>query len=165
MSVTASLLERGAPESTGGGDGACDEVQAVQAERSAEMHLQCATGVDAGALEEPMDMEYEWRRRCSEVGAEYLPPSKSEIAYSSNGQTKRARSMATGRYKAMKARIAAAVARKAKIAGAEQRAVEERRTADERDAAMKLKRAAERAAAEEASIRRATVRPRASNKQ
>ena len=129
------------------------------------MHLQCATGVDAGALEEPSDVEYEWRRRCSEVGAEYLPPSKSEIAYSSNGQTKRARSMATGRYKAMKARIAAAVARKAKIAGAEQRAVEERRTADERDAAMKLKRAAERAAAEEASIRRATVRPRASNKQ
>ena len=61
MSVAASLLERGAPESTGGGDGACDEVQAVQAERSAEMHLQCATGVDAGALEEPMDMEYEWR--------------------------------------------------------------------------------------------------------
>ena len=165
MSVAASLLERGAPESTGGGDGACDEVQAVQAERSAEMHLQCATGVDAGALEEPSDVEYEWRRRCSEVGAEYLPPSKSEIAYSSNGQTKRARSMATGRYKAMKARIAAAVARKAKIAGAEQRAVEERRTADERDAAMKLKRAAERAAAEEASIRRATVRPRASNKQ
>ena len=165
MSVTASLLERGAPESTGGGDGACDEVQGVQAERSAEMHLQCATGVDAGALEEPSDVEYEWRRRCSEVGAEYLPPSKSEIAYSSNGQTKRARSMATGRYKAMKARIAAAVARKAKIAGAEQRAVEERRTADERDAAMKLKRAAERAAAEEASIRRATVRPRASNKQ
>ena len=137
MSVTASLLERGAPESTGGGDGACDEVQCVQAERSAEMHLQCATGVDAGALEEPSDVEYEWRRRCSEVGAEYLPPSKSEIAYSSNGQTKRARSMATGRYKAMKARIAAAVARKAKIAGAEQRAVEERRTADERDAAMK----------------------------
>ena len=165
MSVTASLLERGAPESTGGGDGACDEVQGVQAERSAEMHLQCATGVDAGALEEPSDVEYEWRRRCSEVGAEYLPPSKSEIAYSSNGQTKRARSMATGRYKAMKARIAAAVARKAKIAGAEQRAVEERRTADERDAAMKLKRAAERAAAEEASIRRATVHPRASNKQ
>ena len=165
MSVAASLLERGAPESTGGGDGACDEVQGVQAERSAEMHLQCATGVDAGALEEPSDVEYEWRRRCSEVGAEYLPPSKSEIAYSSNGQTKRARSMATGRYKAMKARIAAAVARKAKIAGAEQRAVEERRTADERDAAMKLKRAAERAAAEEASIRRATVRPRASNKQ
>ena len=165
MSVTASLLERGAPESTGGGDGACDEVQWLQAERSAEVHLQCATGVDAGALEEPSDVEYEWRRRCSEVGAEYLPPSKSEIAYSSNGQTKRARSMATGRYKAMKARIAAAVARKAKIAGAEQRAVEERRTADERDAAMKLKRAAERAAAEEASIRRATVRPRASNKQ
>ena len=165
MSVAASLLERGAPESTGGGDGACDEVQWLQAERSAEMHLQCATGVDAGALEEPSDVEYEWRRRCSEVGAEYLPPSKSEIAYSSNGQTKRARSMATGRYKAMKARIAAAVARKAKIAGAEQRAVEERRTADERDAAMKLKRAAERAAAEEASIRRATVRPRASNKQ
>ena len=165
MSVAASLLERGAPESTGGGDGACDEVQGVQAERSAEMHLQCATGVDAGAFEEPSDVEYEWRRRCSEVGAEYLPPSKSEIAYSSNGQTKRARSMATGRYKAMKARIAAAVARKAKIAGAEQRAVEERRTADERDAAMKLKRAAERAAAEEASIRRATVRPRASNKQ
>ena len=165
MSVTASLLERGAPESTGGGDGACDEVQAVQAERSAEMHLQCATGVDAGALEEPSDVEYEWRRRCSEVGAEYLPPSKSEIAYSSNGQTKRARSMATGRYKAMKARIAAAVARKAKIAGAEQRAVEERRTADERDAAMKLKRATERAVAEEASIRRAKVRPRVSNKQ
>ena len=73
MSVAASLLERGAPESTGGGDGACDEVQAVQAERSAEMHLQCATGVDAGALEEPMDMEYEWRRRCSDVGAEYWP--------------------------------------------------------------------------------------------
>ena len=164
MSVAASLLERGAPESTGGGDGACDEVQAVQAERSAEMHLQCATGVDAGALEEPMDMEYEWRRRCFEVGAEYLPPGKTEIACASR-DPKRSRSMATGRYKAMKARIAAAVARKAKIAGAEQRAVEERRTADERDAAMKLKRAAERAAAEEASIRRATVRPRASNKQ
>jgi hypothetical protein len=65
--------------------------------------------------------------------------------------------MATGRYKAMKARIAAAVARKAKIAGAELRAVEERRKADERDAAMKLKRATERAAAEEASIRRATA--------
>ena len=53
----------------------------------------------------------------------------------------------------------------AKIAGAELRAVEERRKADERDAAMKLKRATERAAAEEASIRRATVRPRASNTQ
>ena len=164
MSVAASLLERGAPESTGGGDGACDEVQWPQAERSAEVHLQCATGVDVGALEEPSDMEYEWRRRCSEVGAEYLPPSKTEIACSSR-DPKRARSMATGRYKAMKARIAAAVARKAKIAGAELRAVEERRKADERDAVMKLKRATERAAAEEASIRRAKVRPRASNTQ
>ena len=165
MSVAASLLERGAPQSTGGGDGACDEVQGVQAEHSAEMHLQCVTGVDAGALEDPSDVEFEWRRRCSEAGAEYWPPSKTEITYSSNGQTKRARSMATGRYKAMKARIAAAVARKAKIAGAELRAVEERRKADERDAAMKLKRATERAAAEEASIRRETVRPRASNTQ
>ena len=165
MSAAATLPETVTPESTGGGDGACDEVQAVQAERSAEMHLQCATGVDAGALEEPMDVESEWRRRCSDVGAEYWPPSKTEIAYSSDGHTKRARSMATGRYKAMKARIAAAVARKAKIAGAELRAVEERRKADERDAAMKLKRATERAAAEEASIRRATVRPRASNTQ
>jgi hypothetical protein len=124
----------------------------------------CTCSVDAGALEEPSDMEYEWRRRCFEVGAEYLPPGKTEIACASR-DPKRARSMASGRYKAMKARIAAAVVRKAKKAGAEQRAVEERRTADERDAAMKLKRAAERAAAEEASIRRATVRPRASNKQ
>ena len=54
------------------------------------------------------------------------------------------------------------MAPKAKIAGAELRAVEERRRADERDAAMKLKRATERAVAEEASIRRAKVRPRAS---
>ena len=165
MSVAASFLERGAPESTGGGDGACDKVQWLQAERSAEVHLQCATGVDAGALEDPSDVEFEWRRRCSDVGAEYWPPSKTEIAYSSNGQKKRARVMATGRYKAMKARIAAAVARKAKMEGAQQRAVEERRKVDERDAAMKLKRATERAAAEEASIRRATVRPRASNTQ
>ena len=139
MSVAVSFLERGAPESTGGGDGACDEVQSVQAERSAEMHLQCATGVDAGALEEPSDVEYEWRRRCSEVGAEYWPPSKTEIAYSSNGQKKRARSMATGRYKAMKARIAAAVARKAKMAGAEQRAVEERRRAPVLSASRRLR--------------------------
>ena len=157
MSVAASLLERGAPESTGGGDGACDEVQAVQAERSAEMHLQCATGVDAGALEDPSDVEFEWRRRCSDVGAEYWPPSKTEIACSSDGHTKRARSMATGRYKAMKARIAAAVARKAKMEGAQQRAVEERRKADERHAALESKHEAKRRLAEEAKERREAV--------
>ena len=132
LSLPPGASPQGAPESTGGGDGACDEVQGVQAEHSAEMHLQCVTSVDAGALEDPSDVEFEWRRRCFEAGAEYWPPSKTEIAYSSDGHTKRARSMATGRYKAMKARIAAAVARKAKMAGAEQRAVEERRTADER---------------------------------
>ena len=135
----------------------CDEVQAVQAERSAEMHLQCATGVDAGALEEPMDVEYEWRRRCSDVGAEYWPPSKTEIACLSDGHTKRARSMATGRYKAMKARIAAAVARKAKMEGAQQRAVEERRKADERHAALESKHEAKRRLAEEAKERREAV--------
>ena len=47
MSVAASLLERGAPESTGGGDGACDEVQAVQAERSAEM---CTTSAPSKSV-------------------------------------------------------------------------------------------------------------------
>ena len=157
MSVAASLLERGAPQSTGGGDGACDEVQWLQAERSAEVHLQCATGVDAGALEDPSDVEFEWRRRCSDVGAEYWPPSKTEIAYSSNGQKKRARVMATGRYKAMKARIAAAVARKAKMEGAQQRAVEERRKADERHAALESKHEAKRRLAEEAKERREAV--------
>ena len=156
MSVAASLLERGAPESTGGGDGACDEVQGVQAEHSAEMHLQCVTGVDAGALEDPSDVEFEWRRRCSDVGAEYLPPSKTEIACSSR-DPRRARSMATGRYKAMKARIAAAVARKAKMEGAQQRAVEERRKADERHAALESKHEAKRRLAEEAKERREAV--------
>ena len=63
MLVAASLPETVTPESTGGGDGACDEVQAVQAERSAEMHLQCATDVDAGALEDPSDVEFEWRTK------------------------------------------------------------------------------------------------------
>ena len=157
MLAAASLPETVTPESTGGGDGACDEVQAVQAERSAEMHLQCATGVDAGALEEPMDVESEWRRRCSDVGAEYWPSSKTEIACSSDGHTKRARSMASGRYKAMKARIAAAVARKAKMEGAQQRAVEERRKADERHAALESKHEAKRRLAEEAKERREAV--------
>ena len=156
MSVAASLLERGAPESTGGGDGACDKVQWLQAERSAQVHLQCATGVDAGALEEPMDVEYEWRRRCFEVGAEYMPPSKTENACASR-DPRRACSMANGRHKAMKARIAAAVARKAKMEGAQQRAVEERRKADERHAALESKHEAKRRLAEEAKERREAV--------
>ena len=156
MLAAASLPETVTPESTGGGDGACDEVQWLQAERSAEVHLQCATGVDARALEDPSDVEYEWRRRCSDVGAEYLPPSKTEIACSSR-DPRRARSMATGRYKAMKARIAAAVARKAKMEGAQQRAVEERRKADERHAALESKHEAKRRLAEEAKERREAV--------
>ena len=62
--------------------------------------------------------------------------------------------MATGRYKAMKARIAAAVARKAKMEGAQQRAVEERRKADERHAALESKHEAKRRLAEEAKERK-----------
>jgi hypothetical protein len=54
----------------------------------------------------------------------------------------------------MKARIAAAVARKAKMEGAQQRAVEERRKADERHAALESKHEAKRRLAEEAKERR-----------
>ena len=53
---------------------------------------------------------------------------------------------------------AAAVARKAKMEGAQQRAVEERRKADERHAALESKHEAKRRLAEEAKERREAVR-------
>ena len=140
-----------------GSAGTGDGVEGLQAEHRPELNVEHAADERTVPVENISNVELEWRRKCCEAGVEYLPPSSLEIERAKKDR-KRATAMANGRFRSMRARIEAAAARKAIKAGAEQRAVEERRTADERDAAMELKLEEKRRLAEEAKERREAVR-------
>ena len=148
----------------GGGVEVAFEVQEPQAADRPEVDGESAAGAREGLPSHLSEVEQQWRKRCREVGAEYIPPTATELDQAIKNP-RRTKALAQGRYRSMRERIASAVARAAKKNAADERVVQDKRDAERRMAAIQEKRAAERAAAEEASIRRATVRPRASNKQ
>ena len=139
-----------------GSAGTGDGVEGLQAEHRPELNVEHAADERTVPVENISNVELEWRRKCCEAGVEYLPPSSLEIERAKKDR-KRATAMANGRFRSMRARIEAAAARKAIKAGAEQRAVEERRKADERHAALESKHEAKRRLAEEAKERREAV--------
>ena len=145
----------------GGGVEVAFEVQELQADHRPEVDGESAAGAREGLPLHLSEVEQQWRKRCREVGAEYIPPTGTELDQAIKNP-RRTKALAQGRYRSMRARIASAVARAAKRNAAHERVAEDKRDAERREAAIQEKRATERAVAEEASIRRAKVRPRVS---